>query len=95
MSEMELHVMRNRLDHGRLNKAQRGELFFSAPLGYVRLPTGKVDLDPDDATVEADDRGRQDGGQHRPTLAAEAHPGLRWRLPASSLRLSATSPAGE
>jgi len=48
MSEMELHVMRNRLDHGRLNKAQRGELFFSVPLGYVRLPTGKVDLDPDE-----------------------------------------------
>jgi DNA invertase Pin-like site-specific DNA recombinase len=48
MSEMELHVMRNRLDHGRLNKARRGELFFSAPLGYVRLPTGKVDFDPDE-----------------------------------------------
>jgi DNA invertase Pin-like site-specific DNA recombinase len=48
MSEMELHVMRNRLDHGRLNKAQRGELFCSVPLGYVRLATGKVDLDPDE-----------------------------------------------
>src|SRR5262245_20148469 len=48
MSEMELHGMRNRLDHGRLNKARRGELFFSAPLGYVRLPTGKVDFDPDE-----------------------------------------------
>jgi len=45
MSEMELHVMRNRLDHGRLNKARRGELFFSVPLGYVRLPSGKVDLE--------------------------------------------------
>ena len=48
MSEMELHVMRNRLDHGRLNKARRGELYFSVPLGYVRLLTGKVDLDPDE-----------------------------------------------
>jgi DNA invertase Pin-like site-specific DNA recombinase len=48
MSEMELHMMRNRLDHGRLNKAQRGELFFGAPLGYVYLPTGKVDFDPDE-----------------------------------------------
>jgi DNA invertase Pin-like site-specific DNA recombinase len=48
MSEMELHVMRNRLEHGRLKKAQRGELFFSVPLGYVRLPTGKVDFDPDE-----------------------------------------------
>ena len=48
MSEMELHIMRNRLDHGRLNKANRGELFFSVPLGYVRLPNGKVDFDPDE-----------------------------------------------
>ena len=48
MSEMELHVMRNRLDHGRLNKAQRGELFCSVPLGYVRLPSGKVEFDPDE-----------------------------------------------
>lgn len=48
MSEMELHVMRNRLQHGRLNKARRGELFFSVPFGYVKLPDGKVDFDPDE-----------------------------------------------
>lgn len=48
MSEMELHVMRNRLQHGRLNKARRGELFFSVPFGYVRLSDGKVDFDPDE-----------------------------------------------
>src|SRR5262249_11018806 len=36
------------LDHGRLHKAQRGERFFSVPLGYVRLPTGKVEFDPDE-----------------------------------------------
>jgi DNA invertase Pin-like site-specific DNA recombinase len=48
MSEMELHIMRNRLDHGRLNKARRGELFFSVPLGYVLSPTGKVEFDPDE-----------------------------------------------
>src|SRR5947209_1972769 len=47
MSEMELHIMRNRLERGRDNKAQRGELFFSVPLGYVILPTGEVDFDPD------------------------------------------------
>ena len=47
MSEMELHIMRNRLERGRDHKAQRGELFFSVPLGYVILPTGEVDFDPD------------------------------------------------
>jgi DNA invertase Pin-like site-specific DNA recombinase len=48
MSEMELHLMRNRLERGRDHKAQRGELFFSVPLGYVMLPTGEVDFDPDE-----------------------------------------------
>jgi DNA invertase Pin-like site-specific DNA recombinase len=47
MSEMELQTMRNRLEYGRLNKAQRGELFYSVPLGYVLLPNGKVEFDPD------------------------------------------------
>jgi DNA invertase Pin-like site-specific DNA recombinase len=48
MSEMELHIMRNRLDRGRDNKAQRGEMFHSVPMGYVILPTGEVDFDPDE-----------------------------------------------
>lgn len=47
MSEMELQTMRNRLDRGRLNKAQRGEMFHSVLFGYVLLPTGAVDYDPD------------------------------------------------
>ncbi len=47
MSEMELHIMRNRLLRGRDNKAQRGELFHSVPMGYVILPTGEVDFEPD------------------------------------------------
>ncbi len=48
MSEMELHVMRNRLNRGRDNKAQRGELFHGVPTGYVILPTGAVDIDSDE-----------------------------------------------
>jgi len=52
MSEMELHIMRNRLERGRDNKAQRGELFHSVPMGYVILPTGEVDFDPDDQAQE-------------------------------------------
>jgi len=47
MSEMELHIMRNRLLRGRDNKAQRGELFHAVPMGYVILPSGEVDFDPD------------------------------------------------
>ena len=46
MTEVELHVMRSRLEYGRRNKAQRGELFHSVPRGYIRLPGGGVDLDP-------------------------------------------------
>jgi DNA invertase Pin-like site-specific DNA recombinase len=52
MSEMELHIMRNRLERGRDHKAQRGELFFSVPVGYVILPTGEVDFDPDEQARE-------------------------------------------
>ncbi len=47
MSEVELHTMRNRLDRGRLNKAARGELFYSVPMGYVRVAKDSVELDPD------------------------------------------------
>jgi DNA invertase Pin-like site-specific DNA recombinase len=47
MSEMELHIMRNRLERGRDNKARRGELFHGVPMGYVILPTGELDFDPD------------------------------------------------
>ena len=48
MSEMELQTMRNRLDRGRLNKAQRGEMFHGVPMGYILLPTGEVVFDPDE-----------------------------------------------
>jgi DNA invertase Pin-like site-specific DNA recombinase len=48
MSEVELQTMRNRLDRGRFNKAQRGELFHSVPMGYVLLPSGEVAFDPDE-----------------------------------------------
>ncbi len=48
MSEEELHVMRNRLDQGKRNKAARGELFLPAPIGYVRGLSGEMMLDPDE-----------------------------------------------
>jgi DNA invertase Pin-like site-specific DNA recombinase len=48
MSEVELLTMHNRLHRGRLHKAQRGELFHSAPIGYHKLPSGQVVLEPDE-----------------------------------------------
>ena len=36
--------MRNRLERGRLHKAERGELVLNVPCGYVKLPTGEVAL---------------------------------------------------
>jgi DNA invertase Pin-like site-specific DNA recombinase len=50
ISEFELVMMRNRLQRGRLHKAERGELIFSVPFGYVKLPTGEVAFDPDEQT---------------------------------------------
>lgn len=47
LSEAELHVLRQRMNEGRLNKARRGELFNHPPMGYVRLPTGELGTDPD------------------------------------------------
>lgn len=47
LSEAELHVLRQRMHEGRLNKARRGEVFTHAPLGYVRSPSGGLAMDPD------------------------------------------------
>ncbi len=48
MSEMELHVMRSRLERGKLHKAERGELFLDVPVGYLKLPSGQVEREPDE-----------------------------------------------
>jgi DNA invertase Pin-like site-specific DNA recombinase len=48
MSELEIHTMRNRLEKGKLHKAQRGELFIQAPMGYVKTASGELALDPDE-----------------------------------------------
>lgn len=48
LSEAELHVLRQRMNQGRLNKARRGELFNHPPTGYVRLAGGgELSIDPD------------------------------------------------
>jgi DNA invertase Pin-like site-specific DNA recombinase len=48
MSEAELHLMKQRLWTGKLNKAKRGELGMLVPIGYVRRPSGEVVKDPDE-----------------------------------------------
>jgi DNA invertase Pin-like site-specific DNA recombinase len=48
MSEAELHILKQRMYQGRLSKAQRGELQFALPVGYVWSPLGEVQFDPDE-----------------------------------------------
>ncbi len=48
MSEFELVTLRNRLARGTRNKAERGELFLSVPLGYLKQPSGEVVQEPDE-----------------------------------------------
>jgi DNA invertase Pin-like site-specific DNA recombinase len=48
MSEAELHILTQRMLAGKLNKAARCELFNLVPIGYIRLSSGEVALDPDE-----------------------------------------------
>jgi len=47
ISEVELHTMRNRLERGKIHKAERGELFMTLPIGYAWSPLKDVILEPD------------------------------------------------
>ena len=48
MSEADLHVLKQRMIQGKLNKARRGELGMVVPIGYTRRPSGEVIKDPDE-----------------------------------------------
>lgn len=48
MSEAELHLLKQRLYQGKLNKARRGEIIHGLPIGYFRRLNGEVCLDPDE-----------------------------------------------
>lgn len=48
MSEAELHLIRNRLDAGRLSQVTRGEFRQILPTGLMRLDDGSVVKDPDE-----------------------------------------------
>ncbi len=52
MSEFELVTLRNRLARGTRNKAERGELFLSVPLGYLKRATDEVVQEPDEQARE-------------------------------------------
>lgn len=47
MSEAELHILKARMLEGRRAKAQRGELFFNLPRGYVRGQSDNIVFDSD------------------------------------------------
>src|SRR5258708_13010316 len=47
MSEAELHVLRLRLEAGRVRQIERGAYRQQLPTGLVRLPDGRVVKDPD------------------------------------------------
>jgi DNA invertase Pin-like site-specific DNA recombinase len=53
MSEAELHFLRARLRGGILNKARRGELALSLPVGFVYDEQGRVRFDPDSRVRES------------------------------------------
>jgi DNA invertase Pin-like site-specific DNA recombinase len=52
LSEAELFTLRTRLHEGRWNKARKGLLHFSLPVGYVRASDGTWELDPDQQVRE-------------------------------------------
>jgi hypothetical protein len=52
VSEVELHLIKQRMQTGRMHKARRGELGIQPPMGYIRRPSGEVVKDPDDQVQE-------------------------------------------
>jgi DNA invertase Pin-like site-specific DNA recombinase/G:T/U-mismatch repair DNA glycosylase len=48
MGGFELHLLQQRMQAGRLNRARRGEWMGPPPAGYIVGPTGKLQFDPDE-----------------------------------------------
>jgi DNA invertase Pin-like site-specific DNA recombinase len=48
MSEAELHILKQRMYQGTLQKARRGALSFALPMGYLHNTAGEVGYDPDE-----------------------------------------------
>ncbi len=53
LSEMELSTLRQRSHAALMQKARRGELFTTVPIGFLRAPSDRVQLDPDRRIREA------------------------------------------
>jgi DNA invertase Pin-like site-specific DNA recombinase len=53
MAQAELHFIRSRLQGGKLNKAQKGELRFPLPVGYVFDEANRIVKDPDEQVRSA------------------------------------------
>jgi DNA invertase Pin-like site-specific DNA recombinase len=53
MAQAELHFIRSRLQGGKLNKAQKGELRFPLPVGYVFDEANRIVKDPDEQVCRA------------------------------------------
>lgn len=47
LSEMELSILRQRSYAALMQKAQRGELFTTVPIGFLRARNDRIELDPD------------------------------------------------
>jgi DNA invertase Pin-like site-specific DNA recombinase len=48
MSEAELHIIKERMHQGKLNKARRGELLGPPPIGYLKRGKSELVIDPDE-----------------------------------------------
>src|SRR5438477_88861 len=44
----ELHLIKQRMQAGRVSKARRGEMAIALPAGYARRPSGEAVFDPDE-----------------------------------------------
>lgn len=53
LSEMELSILRQRSYAALMQKAQRGELFTTVPVGFLRARNDRIELDPDRRIREA------------------------------------------
>ena len=53
LSEMELSTLRQRSHAALMQKARRGELLTTVPIGFLRAPSDRVQLDPDRRIREA------------------------------------------
>ena len=48
MLAAELHLIKQRMQAGRVSKARRGEMAIALPAGYARRPSGEAAFDPDE-----------------------------------------------